>query len=485
MKLRQVCDSVLNRVYLSHKNQNKLMHILEGNKNSKGYKLSQWNCGSAFLENKMPELEAAVARVKPTIFCVSESNLRSSVDQNEVQIPGYKLITSKTIVNPSLEMSRVVVYLNREVRGKVREDLMDSAFSSIWIELGAGDQKILVGCAYREHQYMRQKDNISLTKEAQILRWKVFISQWKKALATGLEIHTLGDFNIDSKTFNKDREDQGDFTRAVMDHIVPQGVTQCVKGVTRWPQGNQDGVPKCIDHHWTTAPEKLSEVTITQIGSSDHGLITGVRYARHVKTGQKYVTKRSYKHFDSEAFVAEIASIHWWNVYNCICIDTAVKEFTKLICTILDRDDMAPIKTFQQRNNYASWLTEETKEVMKNRDNAVAKARQTKDPQDWEITSALRNACTRILRNEKHNSLNNKLKQCEEVKDIGSIWKNVKGYLGWGGSSGAPTELTDPETGQLTNSPKKMADIQNHYYINKIKKIRQKLPPQGDPTSNL
>ena len=89
MKSCQVNDCVRNRAYLSHKNQNKLVHMLEGNKNRKGYKLSQWNCGSAFLENKMPELEAAVARVKPTIFCVSKSNLRSSVDHNSVQIPGY------------------------------------------------------------------------------------------------------------------------------------------------------------------------------------------------------------------------------------------------------------------------------------------------------------------------------------------------------------------------------------------------------------
>ena len=118
-----------------------------------------------------------------------------------------------------------------------------------------------------------------------------------------------------------------------MDHIVPQGVTQCVKGVTRWPQGNQEGVPTCIDHHWTTAPEKLSEVTVTQIGSSDHGLISAVRYARHIKSGQKYVTKRSYKHFDSTAFLSEVAKISCWNVYNCVHVDTAVEEFTKLICT--------------------------------------------------------------------------------------------------------------------------------------------------------
>ena len=81
LKLLKLYESVIYKVYPSHKIQNKRVHMLEGNKNSKGYKLSQWNCGSAFLENKMPELEAAVARIKPTIFCVSESNLRSSVDQ--------------------------------------------------------------------------------------------------------------------------------------------------------------------------------------------------------------------------------------------------------------------------------------------------------------------------------------------------------------------------------------------------------------------
>ena len=127
-------------------------------------------------------------------------------------------------------MSRVVVYLDNEVIGKVQEDLMDPGFSSIWIELRAGHQKILVGCTYREHQFMKQKDHSSLTKESQVSRWMIFISQLNKVLATGAEVHTLGDFNIDSKTFDQDRAHQGDLTKAVMDQIVPQGVIQCVKG---------------------------------------------------------------------------------------------------------------------------------------------------------------------------------------------------------------------------------------------------------------
>ena len=41
-----------------------------------------------------------------------------------------------------------------------------------------------------------------------------------------------------------------------------------------------------------------------------------------------------------------------------------------------------------------------------------------------------------------------------EVRDVSGIWKNIRGFLGWGKSGGSPTELTDPNTGQQTNYPK-------------------------------
>ena len=76
---------------------------------------------------------------------------------------------------------------------------MNPDLSSIWIELGSAEHKLLVWCVYCEHQYMKQKDNLSLTQENQLLRWKIFIEQWTKALATGSKVHTIGDFNIDTK----------------------------------------------------------------------------------------------------------------------------------------------------------------------------------------------------------------------------------------------------------------------------------------------
>ena len=91
---------------------------------------------------------------------------------------------------------------------------------------------------------------------------------------------------------------QGVLKKAVMDKIIPEGVTYCVKSTTRLPQGFQAGLPVTIDHHWTTAQEKFSEVRALPIGSSDHALLLAVRFAGHIKTIPQYVTKRSYKHFD-------------------------------------------------------------------------------------------------------------------------------------------------------------------------------------------
>ena len=50
------------KIHMLHKQLNKLVHILEGNKNPNGYKLSQWNCGSAWQKwkRRLPEYRKAI-----------------------------------------------------------------------------------------------------------------------------------------------------------------------------------------------------------------------------------------------------------------------------------------------------------------------------------------------------------------------------------------------------------------------------------------
>ena len=104
--------------------------------------------------------------------------------------------------------------------------------------------------------------------------------------------------------------------------------------------GTQAGIPVIIDHHWTTAPEKLFEVTMLPIGSSDHALFSAVRYATNIKNIPQYVTKRSYKRFEKQKFLKEIQSINWCSVYRYGEVNEAVIFFTTLICNILNLYDI-------------------------------------------------------------------------------------------------------------------------------------------------
>ena len=97
----------------------------------------------------------------------------------------------------------------------------------------------------------------------------------------------------------------------------------------------------------------------------------------------------------------EIALIQWWEVYKCDTVDEAVKTFTKLVCSILDRNDMAPVKTFQHKQQYAPWLSDETKAVMTERDSAQMQAQLTGTPEDCVKANMLGNRSTQLLRTEK------------------------------------------------------------------------------------
>ena len=68
-----------------HWRRNKEMRMRNGNRASKGIKMAHWNLGSAELQNKMCEIEAAVDKLKPGILGISEANLSRSTDLSKVQ----------------------------------------------------------------------------------------------------------------------------------------------------------------------------------------------------------------------------------------------------------------------------------------------------------------------------------------------------------------------------------------------------------------
>ena len=97
---------------------------------------------------------------------------------------------------------------------------------------------------------------------------------------------------------------------------------------------------------------------------------------------------------------------------------------------------MCPEKVIQIRSKYSPWLSEETKLLMKNRDEAQKKAAETNKSEDWYNYKIMRNKINNRLKVEKKNWQRMKLDNCES--DPSRTWKNVKGWLGWN-TGGPPT----------------------------------------------
>ena len=79
---------------------------LHGNRRSGGIKISHWNKGPGYLQNKMPEIKNVINGLHPHILGISEANLHHNHDQNLVQLKDYVLHTCPTLSNPLLNTSR-------------------------------------------------------------------------------------------------------------------------------------------------------------------------------------------------------------------------------------------------------------------------------------------------------------------------------------------------------------------------------------------
>ena len=464
--------------------KNFLARYTYGNKRQHGIKIVHWNKGSSFLQNKRDDIESVIQKYHPHILGLSEANLFSHHDLSNVQYPEYTLHSCPTISNPDLNVSRVVVYTHSSLVVKPRPDLMDDKTSAIWLEVGLPNRhKILVCNLYREWGYLHQPDRSSHSIAAQLERWKVFISKWEQAISEDKEVIVTGDINLNSLKWMRDDLPSTDSIHKLrplidllFEKIIPLGVSQQVSVATHsWP-GQQDS---CLDHMYSNKPDKLSDVAAHVNGGSDHKLLYVVRYAKSMRRNVRYIKKRCFKHFDQVMFMKEIQALKWFDVYNTSDVNIAVTLLTNKLTLVLDK--FAPIRTIQTRSRYAPWLSDTTKLVMGQRDRAQQSAAANQDQEKWREYRNLRNRATQCIKKDK------KVWEAQQLDNLRNtsvdLWRNVKGWMGWK-NSGPPTQLF--YQGRMETSPMGLASAMNSFFLNKVKTLRENLPPpRNDPLENL
>ena len=473
--------------WLTARVRNSLMRAKNGNRSARGrgIKLIAWNKGSSYLQNKHHEIEHIIAAEKPHILGLSEANLKKDTDLSLVQHAEYTLHTAPTIDNPQLGIARMVVYTHSSLVVKRRHDLEDQSLSAVWLELGMPRQKkIIVGNIYREWQYMGQaSSNSSGSIADQLQRWLVLIEMWEKVLNEGKEVMVLGDINLDFLKWNKGNLPANDssirlkqLNELVFNRIFPHGVKQLVTTPTRL---SAVGSPSGLDHIYTNRSDKCSEVQAEIQGGSDHKLIKITRFSKVSIRKARYVKKRSFKNFCPNQFCEAVKQISWYELYMCDSPSKAADILTKELSNILDR--LAPVRTIQVRTKYAAWLSDASKIVLQERNEAQKRAAESKDPDDWRAYRNLRNTATARLRAEKREWEKQKLDGAKQ--NPATIWRSVKSWLSWG-NTGPPSKLYSG--GEMLTSPYRVSGAMNSFFINKVRLLREKIPEaRHDPLNKL
>ena len=434
------------------------------------------------LSRKVGEIKKLIKEHSPHVLGLSECELKkvnNQYDEAKLKIPGYNVLFPKSWNH--LGYARVLVYVKKSLEFEQVHELEDEKVQSIWLRAGFKNAKKIYMChGYREH--------LGNNMSAQRSNLELFLSQWEMASehstpAEPNEVHVACDMNLDC--LNGKWLEPGyhllTLSRMVQNICNAYNFTQLVKEPTRLQYNsiqNKTDI-SCIDHVYTNTEYRCSGVTVTSFGDSDHDMVGYTRFSKEPPAPARTIRKRSYKSFDKEKYLSDLAQVDWSDVLCCEDLDEATETLTRKLRYILNIH--APWVIFQQRKFFIPWLTNETKQLMADRDRykEVAKNLALRDQgrgvseeqkSAWNVFRKFRNRVTNSKRNDENKYKSRKITEDQESPD--KVWKTAKSFMGWK-TTGSPSQLE--VDGKLETKPSRLANLMNDFFIDKVVTIRNGL----------
>ena len=480
---------------------NAIQHSLTGNKRNLGYRIATWNCNRGLLKNlqetdsdKLTDIKIFVEEYKPHLLGVIESDLHgpnsraarnSNFTSDEIQerlkISGYRLELPDTW--KTHDQARIIVYISDQIKSK-KIDLNNVNFDlpSLTFEIGLGrERKTCVNFFYREwtsgvtglKTQASQKDRI----DRQVQHWKLLASRDR-------DLIILGDANLCAKSWNNTDypSEKKQLANFITDFLLEESLVQLVNDFTRTELRGDRIERSCIDHIYSNCKTKCDEASVIVAGNSDHLAVMINKHSREIKQGPHCVKKRTYKNFCQEDFIREVKFTDFNEVTDAETSSEAAEKFAKIFNRITDNH--APVKIFQNRNNYAPWVSDGTKALMKERKTLKISSLESDDPSIMINYRKVRNKIKEINKKERIAYYGDKFKSAGEKNDCSQMWNLAYEILG-SKKDLAPTQLNIE--GRPSTNPKEMAVEFNKVFIKKVKNLRSKIngPVKVDPALRL
>ena len=169
--------------------------------------------------------------------------------------------------------------------------------------------------------------------------------------------------------------------------------------VTTNERNEQKTTKTLIDHFSTTSPRYILRADVVRIGMVDHYMVYGVRKInawRLKKKKPKIIETRSLTKYDKELFRNDLRQIDWSAILNPLVENPNLmaSAFQEIFELILDMH--APLKKRRVRGEFAPWLNQSIRNLMRERD--LAKRAAQKSPEKWSVYKQLRNKVTKEIK---------------------------------------------------------------------------------------
>ncbi|KAJ8726649.1 hypothetical protein PYW07_001347 [Mythimna separata] len=198
---------------------------------------------------------------KPHLLFLTETQIRCPSDAAYLNYPGYSL------EHHFLQRAGVCVYVRNDICCQRLRHLEDPSFSTLWLLVDTGMDKIVYACVYRSHsgdqETTRLFDHLSEAADTALHRHP------------DAQLVALGDFNACHQDwlFPYQRTDHAG--RQARNFAVSMGLSQLVRQATRVP--DVDGhTANCLDLLLTTDPDRCIVTVSSPLGTSDHCLVKSV-----------------------------------------------------------------------------------------------------------------------------------------------------------------------------------------------------------------
>ena len=403
---------------------------------------------------KIPQIQLRTKDID--IVTISESWLNPTIRDSEIRLPGFHDPIRK---DRDTKGGGVAVYVRENLFLKQRPDLDVKDLEAIWVETKIKNESLLVGSFYRPGS-------------KPVSYWKLIDQSIKNATNTGSKFVILGDFNSDYLE---------NPSKHLLDIISLNKLRQLVTKPTRYT----DTSASCIDLILTPMTDTVIDVGVLTPICSDHS-VPFIKLNKHIPcTTSSKRTFYNYSKLDSEMLNECLAQKDLNSIVLADDIDKAAEDLSEAIMTCVKK--CTPVTTVKLNDRDPPWVNNEIKDMLKLKNMAYNRAKQTNSAGDCDIFRRTRNKYTAAIRKRKidHDTeLDNKISHTSHFSNK-SWWKTVSSFLHKNGTEAKTIPPLQSQNGDVVYSARDKAELFNSFFTSQSTVEAKDDPVPTIPRTNL